>query len=164
MDPPHPAAAGTDLAGVRLGGMGLPVLAAAGTSTVAVGVTVVATLVVVALLLAVLALVRAARDLRRAATSLRDQAAELLSELDDAVARSEHQLQRVDDLVGSAESISEAVGSASRLASTAVAGPVIKAMAFGAGAARAGRRLREGAPPPQLSSRALGSGRRRQRR
>jgi hypothetical protein len=141
------------------------VLGASGTSTLAVGVTVVATLVVVALLAGLVGVVRAARQLRQAAVLLSLESAELLASLDDAVTRADLHVQRVDDLVGSAESISDAVGSASRLASTAMAGPVIKAMAFGAGAARAGRRLRDGPPPPpQPPSRALGSGRRRPRR
>jgi methyl-accepting chemotaxis protein len=137
-------------------------LGASGTSTLAVGVTVVATLVVVALVAGLVQVVRSARELRRVATALSIESAQLLAALDEAVSRADRQVRRVDDLVGSAESISDAVGSASRLASTAISGPVIKAMAFGAGAARAGRRLRDGPPPPP--SRALGSGRRRARR
>ncbi len=133
-----------------------------GTSAVAIGVTVVATLVVVALFTGLVIMIRAARDLRRAATALDADAAELMNALGGAVGRADRQLRRVDDLVGSAETISDAVGSASRLASTAVSGPVIKVMAFGAGAARAGRRLRDGAAPPPPP--AIGSGRRRRRR
>ena len=49
----------------------------------------------------------------------------------------------MDDLVGSAEAITETVGSASRLAHSAIATPIIKVMAFRAGTARAGRRLRK---------------------
>jgi hypothetical protein len=137
-------------------------LAASGTSTVAVGVTVVATLVVVALGAGLVAVVSSARELRRAATELQEQSDALLGAMAGAVDRAERQVERVDDLVGSAETISEAVGSASRIASTAMAKPVIKAMAFGAGAARAGRRFRDGPAPP--SAPALGSGRRRSRR
>jgi hypothetical protein len=48
----------------------------------------------------------------------------------------------VDDLIGSAEAITHTVGATSRLARLALAGPVIKVMALGAGTARAGRRLR----------------------
>jgi hypothetical protein len=137
-------------------------LAASGTSTVAVGVTVVATLVVVALAAGLWSVVSSARALRRAAHELREESDALLTAMGDAVDRAERQIERVDDLVGSAEHISEAVGSASRIASTAMAKPVIKAMAFGAGAARAGRRFRDGPVAP--SAPALGAGRRRARR
>jgi hypothetical protein len=58
------------------------------------------------------------------------------------------ELERVDDLVGSAEALTETVGSAGRLAHAAVSSPLIKLMAFGAGTARAGRRLR-GRPDPE---------------
>jgi hypothetical protein len=138
-------------------------LAASGTNTVAVGVTVVATLVVVALAAGLWSVVSSARALRRAARELREESDALLAAMGDAVGRAERQIERVEDLVGSAEHISEAVGSASRIASTAMAKPVIKAMAFGAGAARAGRRFRDGPFPPP-SAPALGSGRRRARR
>lgn len=128
-------------------------LAASSPDTVAVGVTVVATLVVVALAAGLVYVVAAGRRLRRAAVDLERRSNELMAVLEVAADRAEIQVQRVDDLVGSAESISDAVGQASRMAGVAVSGPVIKAMAFGAGAARAGRRLRDGAPPPVTDSR-----------
>src|SRR5579875_832932 len=137
---------------------GVALLAASGSDTVAVGVTVVATLVVVALAAGLVYVVSVARRLQRAAADLERRSNELMATLEVAVDRAELQVQRVDDLVGSAELISDAVGQASRTAGMAVSGPVIKAMAFGAGAARAGRRLRAGAPPP-----ASGSRRRRRR-
>lgn len=110
--------------------------------TVVVGVTVVATVVLVGLVAAVVWMLREAAALRRATGELRERAAALHDELEAVAARADEQLERVDGLVNSAESISEVVGSASRLASTAMAGPVIKAVALGSGAARAGRRLR----------------------
>jgi hypothetical protein len=109
---------------------------------VAIGVTVVATLVVVAMLAAVAALVRASRALRRDAEELRRESRALLADLDGAVTRAGADLDRVDDLIGSAERLSATVGSASRLAYTAVANPVIKVMALGAGTARASERIR----------------------
>jgi hypothetical protein len=130
---------------------GFAVVAAAGDETVAVGVTVVGTLVVAALAAAVAFLLYQARSLRQAAAELRRDSAARLDELDRTLARAAGELgragaelDRVGDLIGSAESISDAVGGASRLASTAMAGPVIKAVALGSGAARAGRRLRRG--------------------
>ncbi|MHB1930187.1 MAG: hypothetical protein ACYCUG_12345 [Acidimicrobiales bacterium] len=128
--------------------LGAPIVVAS-SQTVAVGVTVVATVVVVGLAAAVAwmlheaaALRRAAADLRGVAADLRAEAADLRAGLQAVASHAERELRRVEDLVGSAESISEVVGSASRLASTAMATPVIKAVALGSGAARAGRRLR----------------------
>ncbi len=109
---------------------------------VAVGVTVVATLVVVGLLAALLAAVRAARRLRAAAEEMQREARALLDQLDRTVDLAGRDLQRVDDLIGSAERLTSTVGSASRLAQAAVATPVIKVMALGAGTARASERIR----------------------
>ncbi len=120
---------------------------------VAIGVTVVATLVVVALLLAAAAMVRNARALRRAADELRQKSLALVAELertvaradaemDKTVARADAEMDRVDDLIGSAERLTDTVGSASQMAYSAVANPVIKVMALGAGTARASERIR----------------------
>lgn len=137
---------------------GVALLAASGPDTVAVGVTVVATLVVVALAAGLVHVVGAVRRLQRAAAELERRSNDLMAAIEVTADRASLQVQRVDDLVGSAESISDAVGQASRVAGLAVSGPVIKVMAFGAGAARAGRRLRDGAPEPAPY------GRRRRRR
>ena len=111
-------------------------------SAVVIGVTVVATLVVLGGLVAVVSLLRTARQLRDLAEELREHTAVVLGEVEVTVARAQGELDRVDDLIGSAEAITETVGSASRLARVALAGPMIKVMALGAGTARAGRRLR----------------------
>jgi hypothetical protein len=111
-------------------------------STVAIGVTVVATVVVLALLAATWSLLRTARDLRTLALELSELTDAALSNVEVTVTRARVELDRVDDLVGSAEAITHTVGSASRLAQMALSGPVIKLMAFRAGTARAGRRLR----------------------
>ena len=115
---------------------------AGATDAVAIGVTVVATLVVVAMLAATVSLVRTAHSLRLLAERLDRHSAALLADLDSTVASASADLARVDDLIGSAESITATIGSASRLAYASLANPVIKVMAFGAGTARAGRRLR----------------------
>jgi hypothetical protein len=116
--------------------------AAGGYSSLALVITVVATLVIVGLLLALTAVLRAARRLRRQAEELRVEADAAVEELRAAVAHAGAQLERVDDLIGSAERLTDTVGSASRLAYGAVANPVIKVMALGAGTARASQRLR----------------------
>ncbi len=85
---------------------------------------------------------RTAQEMRTLADELNEHAAAVLSDLQETAATAREELARVDDLVGSAEALTETVGSAARLARTALANPLIKVMAFRAGTARAGRRLR----------------------
>jgi len=94
------------------------------------------------LLGAAVSLRRSARELRLLAEEISDHAGSVIGDAEATIAQARGQLARVDDLVGSAEAITETVGSASRLAHAALATPVIKVLAFGAGTARAGRRLR----------------------
>jgi hypothetical protein len=114
-----------------------------GSAVLAIVVTAIATLAVAALLGAALSLRRSARDLQALADELFDQAAAVMSDAEATVARARRELDRVDDLVGSAEAISETVESATRLAHSALATPLIKVMALGAGTARVGRKLRK---------------------
>ena len=109
---------------------------------------VVTTLVVALLLASAVSLARTAGELRALADELGDHASAVLSDVDKVIEHAREELQRVDDLVGSAEVLSETVGSAGRLAQAAVSAPLIKLMAIGAGTARAGRRLR-GRPEPE---------------
>ena len=71
-----------------------------------------------------------------------DHAASVIGDAEATIARARGELDRVDDLIGSAEAITETVGSASRVAHAVLATPLIKVLAFGAGTARAGRRFR----------------------
>lgn len=96
------------------------------------------------LLGAALSLRRSARELRLLVEEMTDHAADVIGEAEDTIARARGELDRVDDLVGSAEALTETVGSASRVAHAVLAVPLIKVLAFGAGTARAGRRLRGG--------------------
>jgi hypothetical protein len=112
-------------------------------NAVVIGVTVVATVVVLGLLLAAVSLTRTARRMRVLAEELTEHTAVVLGDVEVTVSRARGELDRVDDLIGSAEAITQTVGSASRLAHVALAGPLIKVMALGAGTARAGRRLRK---------------------
>lgn len=109
---------------------------------VAVAVAVCSTAVVVVLLGAALSLRRSARELRLLVEEMTDHASAVLEAAEETINRAHGELARVDDLVGSAEAITETVGSASRLAHAALATPLIKVLAFGAGTARAGRRFR----------------------
>jgi hypothetical protein len=68
---------------------------------------------------------------------------------------------RVGDVLGSAESVSATVDSASRLAYRAFANPVVKVLAFGTGTGAALRRL-FGRPVPDVSvSRPVGTDQKR---
>lgn len=125
-------------------------VAAAGSSSVAVTVAVVATLVIVGLLAALVSVIRAARALRVAAEELARSSGQLLDDLGGTLAHANAELDRVDDLVGSAENLTEAVTSASRAAYVTLANPLIKVMAFRRGSARAAQRWRargDGVPP-----------------
>ncbi|HTW09045.1 MAG TPA: hypothetical protein VME46_16165 [Acidimicrobiales bacterium] len=122
----------------------------AATDVLAVEVTVVATLVVVALLASLLYLLRSVRDLRRQAWQLSREARELMDDLDATVSQASAEVERVERIVGSAEAISEAVSTASRLVGGIVTEPLIKLVAFGSGAARAARALRRGRPHREI--------------
>lgn len=115
---------------------------AATTSTLAVAVTVVATLVVGGFVVAAISVVRSSRALRRVAEDLAARTALLIDHVDSTVVRAGVELERVEDLVGTAESITETVGAASRLAYLALSNPLIKVLALSRGTVRASRRLR----------------------
>lgn len=113
---------------------------------IAIGLLVVGVLVVLGLLVAMAALLREAAALRREAATLAAETVRSRAELVELRRLVEVELARVQVLTGSAEALSDAVGSVSRIATSAAVTPVIKAVAIGAGAARAGRRLRRRVP------------------
>jgi hypothetical protein len=111
-------------------------------SAAAVALTVISTAIVLTLLGAALSLRRSARELHLLVEEMTDHASTVIGEAEDTIARARGELDRVEDLVGSAEAITETVGSASRVAHAVLATPLIKVLAFGAGTARAGRKFR----------------------
>ena len=108
----------------------------------AVVVAVACALAVAVLLVAIYALTRTLRELRTAIEDLRRETLPVVSEMRNAVGQANVELERVDNLLGTAESISTTVDSASRLAYLAFSNPVIKVIAFASGTGRAARRLR----------------------
>jgi hypothetical protein len=94
------------------------------------------------LLVAIYALNRTLRELRRAIEDLRRETLPVVNEMRQAVGQANVELERVDNLLGTAESISTTVDSASRLAYLAFSNPVIKALAFASGTTRAARYFR----------------------
>ncbi len=82
-------------------------------------------------------------DVRRLRRQLRALGASV-EEIRGAVTDSTRELDRVEALLQRADTISARVDSASRLAYSTFAVPVVKAFAVGAGTRRAARRLRNG--------------------
>jgi hypothetical protein len=117
-------------------------IASTASPAVEVIVAVTATAVFVVAGAALMSLRRSARELQELAGELTAHAAAVLGRAEQTISRAEGELARVDELIGSAEAITDTVGSASRLAHTALVTPLIKVIAFGSGTARAGRRLR----------------------
>lgn len=108
----------------------------------AVAVAVTSLVLVVGLLFALAAVTRTLRSLRMAVEEMRAQAVPLVADLRTTVSQATSELERVDGLLTSAESISTTVDSASRLLYLTFSNPLIKALAFSAGSARAAKRLR----------------------
>jgi hypothetical protein len=97
---------------------------------------------VVLLAVALVALVRTLKALRDVATLMRTETVPVLEDLRETVRAANDELERFDELVSTAESVTGTVDSASRLAYLAMANPVIKGVAFASGTAKAARRLR----------------------
>jgi hypothetical protein len=82
------------------------------------------------------------RALRDTVEMLRSETIPVVSDLRDTVRQASTDLERVDGLLDTAESITGTVDSASRLAYLAFSNPLIKALAFVSGTGRAARRFR----------------------
>jgi len=95
----------------------------------------------VSCLVAVVLLGRRVRDLRRTVEDLRVETVPLLRQARVVVEEAATEMVRVGDVLGSAESVSATVDSASRLAYRAFANPVVRVLAFGTGTGAALRRL-----------------------
>jgi hypothetical protein len=87
-------------------------------------------------------MVRALRDLDALTESLRVEAVPLVSNLRATVRQAGDDLDRVEAVLGKAETIATTVDAASRLTYRALRPPLVKTMAFMSGAGRATRRLR----------------------
>lgn len=108
----------------------------------AVVVAVASALAVAVLVYAIVAVNRTLKQLRSAIEELRRETLPVVTEMRSTVLQANVELERVDNLLGTAESISSTVDSASRLAYLAFSNPVIKAIAFASGTGRAARRFR----------------------
>ena len=109
----------------------------------AVIVSVASAVLVLGVLVVLVSLNRTMGTLRRAVEEMRRETLPLMSGAHDTLRQASAELERVDQLLGTAESVSTTVDSASRLAYLAFSNPVVKVLALGAGTARAARRLRK---------------------
>lgn len=99
-------------------------------------------IVALAVLLAAASLARTLRQVRLVVDDVRREALPLVADARATVDAATGELSRVHNLLGSAESVSATVDSASRLAYLAFSNPLIKALALASGTGRAARRLR----------------------
>ncbi len=99
-------------------------------------------ILVVGLLFALASFTATLKAMRTTVEELRRETVPLVSDLRGTLEQANAELARVDGLLGTAESLGTTVDSASRLAYLAFSNPVIKAMAFGAGARGAFSRVR----------------------
>jgi hypothetical protein len=113
------------------------------TAAVAAGVAVASAAVTV---VAAAILARRLRELRRLSAELREQLVPLARDARVVVDQAATEMERVGEVLGSAEAVSATVDSASRLAYRAFSNPVVKVLAFGSGIGGALRRF-FGRPP-----------------
>jgi predicted PurR-regulated permease PerM len=113
-----------------------------GEDVTAIVVSVVGGLLLIGALLAIASLMRTLRSLRAAVEQLQRETIPLVANLQTAVRHANEDLERVDRVLESVESISVTVDSASRLAYLTFSNPVVKGLAFASGTARAVRRMR----------------------
>lgn len=106
--------------------------------------TVGSVLATVALIVVLTRVLTTLRSLNRSVEQIDAQLLPLVDELGTALAEANVELDRIDELVGSAEAISATVDATSKLAYRALSAPVIKTVAVTSGASRAARRLRRG--------------------
>jgi hypothetical protein len=97
---------------------------------------------VVLLTFVMIAIARTLKEVRTAVALLRTETLPVMLEMGEVVRSANAELERVDDLLGTAETITGTVDSASRLAYLAFSNPVIKAAAIASGTGRAARSLR----------------------
>jgi hypothetical protein len=112
------------------------------TDWAAVGLFVAGALLVAAVVVVLSSLARTLQSLRAAVEDLNRETLPLVADLQGTARRASADLDRVEDLVGAAESVTKTVDGASRLAWYTFANPLVKVLAFGNGVGRAGHRLR----------------------
>lgn len=108
-----------------------------------VTIAIVSVVAVGVLIAGVVALTRTLTAVRMSVEQLRRETLPVLEHLQVTVTKANGDLERLDGLLDTAQSVSATVDSASRLAFLAIGNPVIKGIAAAAGVARATRSLRK---------------------
>lgn len=101
-------------------------------------------ILVVGVLYALFTLSRAMQTLQHAVDDLHGEALPLLEDVKHIVKQANADLDRAGRVLERAESLTRTLDAASRLAYLTFSNPVVKAVAFGSGVARASRRFRRG--------------------
>jgi hypothetical protein len=120
-----------------------------------------ASLAAVVCLVVVVILGRRVRQLRDLVADLQRETVPLVREARVVVDQASTEMVRVADVLGSAESVSATVDSASRLAYRAFANPVVRVLAFSTGTGAALRRLFGRGGPDAAVNRPSGADRKR---
>lgn len=122
----------------------MPALAAEMTASdlAAIIVALASILGVVVLVLALVSLTRTLTTIRLSIEEMRRETLPVIDELQRTVTQANADLERLDNLLDSATSVTQTVDSASQLAYLAFSNPIIKAIAFATGTARAARAFR----------------------
>src|SRR5579872_4151923 len=132
--------------------MSIPMAAlatATSSDAMALAAAVVALATTVVLVVVVVALTHRVRQLGSLVESLQAETVPLVRDARVVVDQAASEMERVGDVLGSAEAVSATVDSASRLAYRAFSNPVVGIMAFGTGLSGALRRL-FGRPPRRM--------------
>lgn len=95
-----------------------------------------------AITVALVLVVQTLRALRDELVDFRRRSDEALAELSDTVEVARADLERVDDLVGSAEALAATVDGVAKVGYLTVGKPVIRTVALAKGTSRAARRIR----------------------
>jgi hypothetical protein len=117
-------------------------LATTAAETAALVAALIAAVLVVAVLVVLVSIMATLRDLRATTDELRRSTVPLIRDVREVVTQANSELERVDEVLVTAETFSSTVDSASKLAYLAFANPLIKVVALTSGTGRAVRRLR----------------------
>jgi len=113
-----------------------------GTEVAALVVAVAAGITLTVLLAVVVALLGTVRELRATVEALRVESLAVVEDLQEAVRGTNAELERIDNVLLAAESVTGTLDSASKLAYLTVGSPVVKGLALATGANQAYRRFR----------------------
>jgi predicted PurR-regulated permease PerM len=108
----------------------------------AIVVAIASVVAVVLLVFAIVSVTKTLATLRLSIEQLRRETLPVIDELEKTVTQANADLARLDGLLESASSVTQTVDSASQLAYLAFSNPIIKAIAFATGTAKAAKAFR----------------------